>query len=191
MPPTLINKHHGRYIPLRLAHNVYRPWCGISMLLRLLTKPADVGGTEFCTFPCETVAKLFVGAYVPATLPAFRVPDKPNCIHRPRRVTSEGKRRKWQNTNAPGRLGARRNRFLRMFRTEPRSRRRLVPRQAHRCCKTLRAYQGEYIDRRGTNVWAATGHMICQLLRSRQDSKRNRCVVGKTVDTSIEVSRVL
>ena len=162
------------------------------MLLRLLTKPADVGGTEFCTFPCETVAKLFVGAYVPATLPAFRVPDKPNCIHRPRRVTSEGKRRKWQNTNAPGRLGARRNRFLRMFRTEPRSRRRLVPRQAHRCCKPLRTYQGGHIDRgdRASHTSGQERHERVHynptcLLRPRRDSKWNRDMVGKTINNSL------
>ena len=67
---------------------------------------------------------------------------------RQRRVTPEDTRRKWQNTNEPGHRGARRNRFLRMSRTEPRSRRRLVPRQANRCGKPLRACRGNYIDRR-------------------------------------------
>ena len=46
----------------------------------------------------------------------------------------------------PGRRSAGRNRFLRMFRNGPCSRCRLLPRQAHRCCKALRAYQAGNID---------------------------------------------
>ena len=48
--------------------------------------------------------------------------------------------------NAPSRRAARRNLFLRMFRTEPRSRRRLVLRHGARCCKPLRADQGDNIN---------------------------------------------
>ena len=48
--------------------------------------------------------------------------------------------------NEPSHRAACRNRFLRMFRTELRSRCRLVPRQAHRYCKPSLAYQGGYVD---------------------------------------------
>ena len=46
--------------------------------------------------------------------------------------------------NEPNRRGARRNRVLRMSRTEPRSRCRLVPHRPNRCCKpSLLGRQGE------------------------------------------------
>ena len=48
--------------------------------------------------------------------------------------------------NEPSHPAVSRNRFLRMFRTELRSRSRLVLRQAPRCCKPILAYQGGYVD---------------------------------------------
>ena len=76
--------------------------------------------------------------------PIFEVPDKQNCIFRSRRLMTGGKRRNWHDTNEPRHRGDLRNRCLRMSRTEPRSKCRLVPDRPNRCCKvSLLGCQGE------------------------------------------------
>ena len=143
MPPTVNNKHHGEDKPLRLVH-VYRPCRIIGMLLPPLDKPADVGGAEFCTLSYAPVANLRVGASVYATFPPFRGNGQTKLHASPTARDIRRQETKMAKHNEPSRRGARRNRLLRMSRTEPRSRCRLVPHRPNRCCKpSLLGRQGE------------------------------------------------
>lgn len=64
----------------------------------------------------------------------------------------------------PGRRPAWNSRFLHMFRTEPRSRCRFLPRQATHCCKPLWAYQGHNIT--GKDGESHIGQERCARVRN-------------------------
>ena len=92
--------------------------------------------------------------------PVSKVPDNQNCVIHQRRVTPDDKRRKCQGTNEPNRRGAGRNLFLRISRTDPRSRRRrqYFPHQSKDCCIfSLLGCQGEQ-GVRNDSVNAETQH---------------------------------
>jgi len=128
-PPILTNKTSTWDIPLHLVHNVptFGGWIVVYVFLPNASQPRRWG---VCA--CDLS-------------PVSEVRDKRNCMLRKARHTRcQGTRRKQQDTNEPDRRGASCNRVLRIPRTEPHSRRRLLPDRANRCCKTpLLGSQGE------------------------------------------------
>ena len=115
---------------------------------------------------------------MPATFLRFRGPGqtKLDASLKASDIREQGKRRNRQNTNGPDCRGASCNRLLRIPRTEPHSRRRLLPHRANRCCKPpLLGCQGEQRvqdDRSSTETQHQAGQSMSLCVQNRRVHRR-------------------